>query len=74
MGRVQVQVSTAMELSEDIKADIARGVKSLTPKTPVVKWTVDPDLLGGYRILMENRCYDFSLIRQVNNLRERLSR
>ncbi len=74
LGRIQVQVTTAVEVSEDIKASITRGVTGLTAKTPVVSWAVDPDLLGGYRILMENRCYDFSLIRQVNNLQERLAR
>jgi F-type H+-transporting ATPase subunit delta len=74
LGRVQVQVTTAVEVSEDIKANIIRGITGLTAKTPVVSWAIDPDLLGGYRILVENRCYDFSLIRQVNNLRERLSR
>ena len=74
LGRVQVQVTTAVEVSEDIKANITRGVTGLTAKTPVVSWAVDPDLLGGYRILVENRCYDFSLIRQVNNLQEHLAR
>lgn len=74
LGRVKVQVTTAVEVSEDIKANIIRGITGLTTKTPVVSWAIDPDLLGGYRILVEHRCYDFSLIRQVNNLRERLSR
>ena len=73
LGRVQVQVTTAVEVSEDIKANIPRGVTGLTAKTPMVSWSVDPDLLGGYRILIETRCYDFSLIRQVNNLQERLT-
>ena len=73
LGRVQVQVTTAVEVSEEIKTNITRGVTGLTAKTPVVNWAIDPDLLGGYRILVENRCYDFSLIRQVNNLQEQLT-
>ncbi len=74
LGRVQVLVTTAVKVTQDLKTAITRGVSSLTDKTPVITWEVNPMLIGGYRILIENRCYDFSLIRQINNLQKQLTR
>jgi F-type H+-transporting ATPase subunit delta len=73
LGQVPVEVTTAVDVSPDIKDEITRFLHRLTPKIPVVKWNIDPDLLGGYRILIENRCYDYSLHRQLTNLREQMA-
>lgn len=73
LGRVQVTVTTAITITSTMKDSITRHVGSLTDKTPVIQWKVDPELLGGYRILIDNRCYDFSLIRQLSTLQERMA-
>jgi F-type H+-transporting ATPase subunit delta len=73
LGRVQAEVITAVPLSLEMQQEITDTIAQLTSKTPVVDWEVNPELLGGYRIQVENRCYDFSLLRQLANLREQLS-
>ncbi|KPL07650.1 hypothetical protein AMJ86_03545 [bacterium SM23_57] len=73
LGRVQVTVTTAVTITPAMKDNITRHVSSLTDKTPVIQWNVDTELLGGYRILIDNRSYDFSLIRQLDNLQERMA-
>jgi len=71
-GLVRVKVSTAVSVSAQVQEEITRKLSELTSKTPVIQWDISPTLLGGYRIVIENRSYDFSLNRQLANLREQM--
>jgi F-type H+-transporting ATPase subunit delta len=72
LGRVEVQVTTAVLASPKMKAEITQRLSHLTSKTPVVLWHEDPTLLGGYRIVIGNKSYDFSLSRQLAMIQEQM--
>lgn len=72
LGHVRVKVTTAVTVTPQLQEEITGKLNELTSKTPVIAWQIDPSLLGGYRIVVENRCYDFSLNRQLVNLQERM--
>ena len=72
LGHIHVKVSTAVSVSPQVQAEITGRLSELTSKTPVIEWVIDPLLLGGYRIVIENRCFDFSLNRQLVNLQEQM--
>ena len=73
LGHVQAEVITAVSLSKEMQQEISEVIAKLTSKSPIIDWKVNPELLGGYRIQVEDLCYDFSLLRQLTNLREQLS-
>jgi F-type H+-transporting ATPase subunit delta len=73
LGHVQAEVVTAIPLSAEMQQEISEVIAKLTSKSPIINWEVNPELLGGYRIQVEDRCYDFSLLRQLINLREQMS-
>ena len=72
LGRVEVHVTTAVPASQNMKVEITQRLSHLTSKTPVVQWHENPALLGGYRIVIGNKSYDFSLIRQLDIIREQM--
>jgi F-type H+-transporting ATPase subunit delta len=73
LGQVQAEVITAVPVLAEMQQKISDVIAKLTSKSPIIKWEVNPDLLGGYRIQVEDRCYDFSILRQLTNLREQMS-
>ena len=73
LGHVQAEVITAVPLSVEMQQEISEVIAKMTSKSPIIDWEVNPDLLGGYRIQVEDRGYDFSLLRQLTNLREQMS-
>ena len=74
LGRVEVHVTTAVPASQKTKSEITQRLSRLTSKTPVVEWHEDPALLGGYRIVIGNKSYDFSLSRQLDIMREQMTK
>jgi F-type H+-transporting ATPase subunit delta len=73
-GQVQVEVETAIELDPTAKKQVFEEVARHTGRSPVVRWTVDPDLLGGVVVRIKDNIIDYSLKSQLHELRERLLR
>ena len=73
MGRVQVEITSAVELSA---ADRERAVKALQKltgsKEVIVECKVDPRVLGGVITRIGNTVFDSSIRSQIDNMREHL--
>ncbi|MCP4050704.1 MAG: ATP synthase F1 subunit delta [bacterium] len=61
LNQVEVKCYTAVDLTDEIKEKIKKTIKTFTDKKIVVDFIEDPELLGGFRFLMDNKLYDGSL-------------
>lgn len=71
-GQVEVYVTTAVELNDDEKNAVARVAAEKTGKTPLMRFRVDPEILGGLILQAGDLRYDNSLRTQLHEARSRL--
>ena len=71
-GRKRVIVKTAKPLSDESRRAIAERLKSAFAFEPVFDAEVDPSLLGGLVIRVDDTVYDSSLRTRLKQLRVRL--
>ncbi len=71
-GKKRVQVRTATPLSEDVLATIRQRLDDALPFEPILVPDVNPSLMGGIVIQIEDTVYDSSLRNRMNQLRDRL--
>lgn len=71
-GKKRVQVSSAVPLSAETLQQIQARLESAFPFQPIVETTVDPTLLAGLRIRVEDTVYDGSLRARLKQLRHRV--
>lgn len=71
-GQVQVDVDTAVDLAADEKSRVLEQVARHTGRSPVIKWHVDPELLGGIVVRIADNIIDYSVKSQLHEMRERL--
>ncbi len=69
LGRVRVDVSTAVELSDKEKQDLVEKLSAITSKQAVADITVDPSLIGGIIARVGSVMYDGSIKNQLKALR-----
>lgn len=72
MGQRRVQVTSAIELSQQALDSIRNSMASALSTQPILETRVDPSLLGGMKIRVGDTVYDGSLKTQVKQLRARL--
>lgn len=73
LGRVEVEVVTAVELSEALRVRIEeRLARVLDGREVVLETSVDPDLLGGVVFRFGGRMVDGSLRGRLESLREEM--
>ena len=68
-----MQVESAEELDEGDRNDLVKRFEKVLGKKVEARFTVDPSLLGGVRVVAEGRTYDGSLKGQLSQLGERLA-
>lgn len=68
-----VHITTAIEVSEDIKQSILAEIKERTGMTLSGSFEVDPAIKGGVVITMDDMVIDASLRNKLNDLYQRLS-
>ena len=68
-GRVQVRVTTATSLREDMASHIAGAIRGAIGREPVLERRVDPDLIGGIMLQIGDTVYDGSVAMQFEHLR-----
>lgn len=73
-GVVPVTVSTAIPLSEEELAKIAKTLQNKMQKPVNVTAGVDKTLLGGLKVQIGNTVYDGSIAHQLEALRQQLSK
>jgi len=71
-NEVEVQVTSAIELSAAEKAEVLRIAADISGKRPLVEYRVDPDILGGLIVQVGSLRLDNSLRRHLDAARQRL--
>jgi F-type H+-transporting ATPase subunit delta len=71
-GNVEVDVTVAQQLSPDQLEQVRRRVSQALGKNAVVRQHVDPDVIGGLVLRVEDRLIDASVRYQLEAMRERL--
>jgi F-type H+-transporting ATPase subunit delta len=72
-GIVEVRAITAVPLEDGLKEKLVRKLEEQTKKTIRVKPEVDPDIIGGMILVMEDHIIDGSIRFRLDQLRRRLS-
>jgi F-type H+-transporting ATPase subunit delta len=73
MGILTFEVASVVPLEEDQKKKIREKLESLEKKPVVLRYRIDPDLIGGLWIKKGNIVYDTSIRGHLLKLKERIS-
>lgn len=68
-GTEVATVTTALPLTDDLKAKVLAKAKELTGKQVAVQNIIDEDILGGFILRIGDLQYDASITNQLNKLR-----
>jgi F-type H+-transporting ATPase subunit delta len=68
-GIVDVKVTTAVELTQEMKEKIRAVVKARTTKKTEFIYEINPDLIGGMILEMDGQQYDASISRKLKDIR-----
>ena len=73
-GRIDAKVVSAKELTEKQIESIYKVLSKLTDMQIQVKATVDPDVIGGFYLLIDGHIFDGTVRSKLNNMTEHLKR
>lgn len=74
LGRIEAKIVSARMLTKE-QAESIRTVLSKQLNMQVeVTTTVDPDIIGGFYVLVDGRIFDGTIRSELHNMRERLKR
>ena len=73
-GRLEVELTTAVELSDDEATDILRQIESASGRRIEATRSVDPDLIGGFILQAGTFRVDASVRGRLDRLRHQLVR
>jgi F-type H+-transporting ATPase subunit delta len=71
-GVVEVEITTARPLAEELAAEIKHSIEASLKKTIQLKLEVDDELLGGMKLRIGDKIADASLRNRLEQLRARL--
>ena len=74
LGKIEVNVTVAEKLSDDELEQVRTRVGQSLGKDAVVHQYVDPDILGGMILRVEDQIIDASVRTQLEAMRERMMR
>jgi len=72
-GRLQVRVTTARKLDDDLADALRQAIEQRTSKSVVLHERVDPDVIGGLRVNVGDRVIDGTLRRTLQDMRRTLA-
>jgi F-type H+-transporting ATPase subunit delta len=72
-GRLTVELTTAVELSDDEAADLVRQIEQASGRSVEATRNVDPDLIGGIVLQAGSLRVDASVRGRLNRLRHQLA-
>ena len=72
-GRMAVEVTTAIPLSDDLRAKVVARIQEQTGKTPEITERVDPDIIGGLVLRVGGVMTDASIRGRLDGLRRTIS-
>ena len=70
---INTKVVSAVALNDETKQSIIRKFENRTGKNIKVNYTLDPELIGGFIIKIEDTVYDASIKNQLQLLRKKFS-
>ncbi|MBQ4132245.1 MAG: F0F1 ATP synthase subunit delta [Desulfovibrionaceae bacterium] len=73
-GIIRSELITAVELSPERQAEIKSSLEAKSGKKLAMTFSVDPDIIGGLILKIDDRALDGSLRAQINILRENMKR
>jgi len=73
-GRVRATVSTAAELSDDMRSTVQNALDATTGKTVTIDFKVDPSLIGGMVAQVGDVSYDSSVQARLEDIQAALIR
>jgi F-type H+-transporting ATPase subunit delta len=72
LGKVDVEVTVAQQLSPDQLEQVRRRVGDALKKTAVIKQTVDDSIIGGMVLKVQDKLIDASVKSQLQSMRKQL--
>jgi len=72
-GKIEVKVTTAVVITENLRQQIAQHLRKKSGKDPVVEWRQDPRIIGGIVVEWPDHVFDGSLARKIQNLQVQLA-
>jgi len=71
--RLQVQVTSARKLDDDVAAALRRAIEQRTNKAVVLQQRVDPEVIGGLKVNVGDRVIDGTMHRALQDMRRMLA-
>ena len=71
-GQIDVHVRTAVALSDGLREDLRRAIRERYGKQPDLREQVDPSLIAGMVLQVDDEKVDSSVVRQIAKLRNTL--
>ena len=72
-GRIPVEVTTAIPLPDDLRAQVAARIEEQTGKTPEITERVDPEIIGGLVLRVGGVVTDASVRGRLDGLRRSIA-
>lgn len=72
-GIQKIRITTASPMDEDLRRSLIEQLKLLSPKRVLLDHHVDPQILGGMKIQLNDQIFDGSLSKKLNDLRDALA-
>ncbi len=70
-----VKVTTAVAMDENVRNTVNQKIATLTPgKTIEIKAIVNPEIIGGFIIEMDDKLYDASVRTELYNIKKQFSK
>ena len=73
LGFVNVEISSAAELNDEQKIELANKLNNFTGKQVRLKYKIDSSILGGFVARIGDTVMDASILQQLKSLREKFS-
>jgi F-type H+-transporting ATPase subunit delta len=70
---VNAEVTTVVPFTESQTSDLKRRLESLTKKTVRLSYKIDPKLIGGFHIKIQDQVFDGSILQQFKLIRDRFA-
>ena len=71
-GLIEAQVITASPLDEELSASLKAKMEKKTRKKVSFTYRIDPEIIGGIRVIVGNQIIDKSIRTELDKLRESL--
>lgn len=71
-GKIEVDVTVAQELSDEQLDQVRERISTALNKTAVVKQTVNPEIIGGLVVRVEDKLIDASVKTQLQSIKQQL--